>query len=79
MTVTHCPQPETLRQAQANIDSKIAQFLASGGVIKQIPRGQSGECLRVAPCTADTTRRSWAKVQNKQQIKVSSEKKRTKK
>ncbi|WP_444891766.1 hypothetical protein ACJJIE_00200 (plasmid) [Microbulbifer sp. TRSA001] len=70
MTVTHCPQSEALREAQTNIDSKVAKFLADGGEIEQIPRGQSGLCLRVVPSTSDTTRRSWVKVQNKQQIKV---------
>ncbi|WP_020411256.1 hypothetical protein [Microbulbifer variabilis] len=76
MTATNCPQSEALRKAQANIDSKVAEFLAGGGEIEQIPRGQSGLCLRVVPNTSDSTRRSWVKVQNKQQIKVKSEKKR---
>ncbi|MFA0814033.1 hypothetical protein [Microbulbifer epialgicus] len=53
MTLTNCPQAEV----QVNIDSKIGELLTGGGEIKQIPRGQSGECLRVVPSTAGTTPR----------------------
>ncbi|WP_444886008.1 hypothetical protein [Microbulbifer sp. PSTR4-B] len=46
---------------RAEIEEQVAAFLAGGKSIQQIPRGQSGEQLRVAPGSQKSTSRRWAK------------------